>query len=133
MALVCCSLVCGFSVVVGCVVSLRESIAATGWLKRRRKSCGCSVQKFRVERFLRVCFSIFPFLLVWFSSDRDPFASSPPERYDNFDAQEERGAYGSSAYAYDGATFGTGGMGGGGGGGGGGDGDMRGVPQEADL
>lgn len=49
--------------------------------------------------------------------------------YDNFDAQEERGAYSSSAYAYDGATFGTGGIGGGAGNGE----DARGVPQEADL
>eukprot|EP00903_Cladosiphon_okamuranus_P014820 g13725.t1 len=48
--------------------------------------------------------------------------------YDNFDAQEDRGAYNSSAYAYDGATFGTGGMGGGGL-----DEDGRGIPQEADL
>lgn len=47
-------------------------------------------------------------------------------RYDNFDAQEDRGAYGSSAYAYDGATFGTGGMGGGG------NGDGV-APQQADL
>lgn len=52
----------------------------------------------------------------------------PQKRYDNFDAQEDRGAYNSSAYAYDGATFGTGGMGGGGM-----DEDGRGVPQEADL
>lgn len=49
------------------------------------------------------------------------------KRYDNFDAQEDRGAYNSSAYAYDGATFGTGGLGGGV------DEDGRGVPQEADL
>ncbi|CAM9945766.1 unnamed protein product [Pylaiella littoralis] len=49
--------------------------------------------------------------------------------YDNFDAQEDRGAYTSSAYAYDGATFGTGGIGGGGAG----SGDAAGAPQEADL
>ncbi|CAB1105026.1 unnamed protein product [Ectocarpus sp. CCAP 1310/34] len=55
--------------------------------------------------------------------------------YDNFDAQEDRGAYSSSAYAYDGATFGTGGIGGGlgGGGGVGGNGDDDGAPQQADL
>lgn len=49
--------------------------------------------------------------------------------YDNFDAQEDRGAYSSSAYAYDGATFGTGGIGGGGAG----NAEARGAPQEADL
>ncbi|CAN0485360.1 unnamed protein product, partial [Hapterophycus canaliculatus] len=49
--------------------------------------------------------------------------------YDNFDAQEDRGAYNSAAYAYDGATFGTGGMGGAGGG----DADVGGIPQQADL
>lgn len=53
-------------------------------------------------------------------------------RYENFDAREDQGAYSSSAFAYDGATFGTGGMGGGIGGGGGGNGDM-GTPQQADL
>lgn len=55
-------------------------------------------------------------------------------RYDNFDAQEDRGAYSASAYAYDGATFGTGGMGGGLGGGMGGGGNGNGAgPQQADL
>ncbi|CAM9790647.1 unnamed protein product, partial [Ascophyllum nodosum] len=49
--------------------------------------------------------------------------------YDNFDAQEDRAAYSSSAYAYDGATFGTGGMGDGGLGGG----DVGPAPQQADL
>lgn len=56
----------------------------------------------------------------------DPF-SIGRYRYDNFDAQEDRAAYSSSAYAYDGATFGTGGMAGGGGG------DIPPAPQQADL
>lgn len=58
------------------------------------------------------------------------FCLRPYFRYENFDAQEDRGAYNSSAYAYDGATFGTGGMGGGIGGGGNGDAV---APQQADL
>lgn len=58
-----------------------------------------------------------------------PRHPNPQTRYDNFDAQEDRGAYNSSAYAYDGATFGTGGIGGTGGG----DPDVGGIPQQADL
>eukprot|EP00904_Undaria_pinnatifida_P008411 jgi/Undpi1/46/HiC_scaffold_1.g00046.m1 len=60
--------------------------------------------------------------------------------YDNFDASGDGTAYNSAAYAYDGATFGTGGMadgmsGGGGGGAftGAGNGDLGGAPQQADL
>lgn len=89
----------------------------------------------RVASIYRLfCPSLHPLNNLYFS----PFFPATPlglVSYDNFDAQEDRGTFNSYANAFDGATFGTGGLagGGGGGGGGGGNGEVAGVPQQADL